>query len=47
MITDFIKYALHNAKVEICKFLIDKGADVDSMEPTLLKHFVDDQNFFV
>lgn len=45
MIIDFIKYALHSFEDEICKFLIDKGADVDSMEPHLDENF--DQKILV
>lgn len=32
---DFMKHALHHIQVEICEFLIGKGADVDAMEPTI------------
>lgn len=30
-----MKYALRYIKDEVCEFLIDKGADVDAMEPRL------------
>lgn len=30
-----MEYALHYLEDEVCEFLIDKGADVDAMEPRL------------
>lgn len=35
-----MEYALRSPKDEVCKFLIDKGADVDAMEPGV-DYFVD------
>lgn len=41
IITDFIKYALYQVQDEICEFLIDKGADVDAVEPRLDEYYQD------
>jgi hypothetical protein len=37
--TDRVKYAAHHLQPSICKFLIQNGSDVDSLEPSLEKEF--------
>lgn len=33
--TDHKKYAIHNTHPDICKYLAEEGADLDSLEPTV------------
>lgn len=47
MIIDFIKFALCHLQDEICEFLIDKGADVDAMEPRIVIEPTDDRDYVV
>lgn len=33
--TDHEKYASYNTNPDICKYLVEEGADLDSLEPTI------------